>query len=120
MKSHLNEMFLEMIINNILTEKERLFYKKVLNTENNIAGQASTSEQFIERLQESCLYERVAKEYQLTVPKVLEVLKSIEEKIDQSIEEMKSETSLIDCTSLVQSANSQGGKKLKLFYTEGI
>lgn len=120
MKSHLDEMFLEMIINSILTEKERLFYKKVLNTENNIANQVSTSAQFIEHLQESCLYERVAREYQLTVPKVLEVLKSIEEKIDQSIEELKGETSLIDCTSIIQNGTSTDSGKLKLFFTEGI
>lgn len=115
MNRNLNEPLREMIIHHILTEKERLFYKKVLNTEDNIAEQASTAEQFIKSLQSTHLYDHIAREYSLTVPKVLEVLSDIEERIGRRMQEMQGETEWFDCTNMIQSDGTS-----KLFYLEDI
>lgn len=119
MDSYLDKKLLEKVVNRFLSKEERLLYGKVINMENVISERALTPEHFVDLLRAETPHKQVAVEFGLSLPELLEVLKKIEEKIENCIEKINPETRWLDCTNAV-SGTFGTNENRKYFYTEGL
>ncbi|MCT1902408.1 hypothetical protein [Oceanobacillus sojae] len=119
MDSYLDKKLLEKVVSRFLSKEERLLYGKVINMENVISERALTPEHFVDLLRAKIPHKQVAVEFGLSLPELLEVLKKIEEKIENCIEKINLETRWLDCTNAV-SGTFETNEKRKYFYTEGL
>lgn len=119
MDNYLDKKLLEKVISRFLSKEERLLYGKVINMENVISERALTPEHFVDLLRAETPHKQVAVEFNLSLPELLEVLKEIEEKIENRIEKVNTETRWIDCTNAVSDA-FETNENRKYFYTEGL
>lgn len=119
MDSYLDKKLLEKVISRFLSKEERLLYEKVINLENVISEKALTPEHFVDLLRIESPHKQAAAEFNLSLPELLEVLKEIEEKIDNRIEKVNVEARWLDCTNAV-SAAFETNENRKYFYTEGL
>ncbi|GGP12059.1 hypothetical protein [Oceanobacillus neutriphilus] len=119
MDNYLDKKLLDKVISRFLSKEERLLYGKVINMENVISERALTPEHFVDLLRAEAPHKQVAAEFDLSLTELLEILKEIEEKIENRIEKVSTETRWLDCTNVV-SGTFETNENRKYFYTEGL
>ncbi|UOQ44302.1 hypothetical protein MUN89_21045 [Halobacillus salinarum] len=98
-----------------LPKKQKDIYTYVVKIEDEIAEEAATKTEFMNRLQHDNPHELAAEHFGLTLFELLQMMKEIEEEVARQLIPMMEAVEWIDCTDLV-GAKSELKENQKVFF----
>lgn len=115
MNPHMMEILAREVIQSLPTDQKAI-YKYVIQLEDELAKQATTSDEFMALLVKHSPHRQAAKHFNMTFGQLLMTMHSIEDIISEQLEKKTKNAIWIDVTEKVQARKKNKNEKVKYFY----
>jgi len=115
MNGHLMEILARQIVAE-LPEPKRLLYQYIVQVEDSLAEQSTTSDQFMTLLVKHSPHQQAAEHFNRSFEKTIMMMRDIEKEIDEQLNEKLRQAQWIDCTDEVQGKSKLYKEKVAYFH----
>ncbi|MGD6940588.1 hypothetical protein ACQCT6_00945 [Cytobacillus gottheilii] len=115
MNTHLMEILSREIIKS-LPSRQKEIYEYVVNLEDELASQASTSDEFMSLLVKHSPHRQAAEHFNLSFGQLMMTMHKIEDTISMQLEQKMEHAQWLDLTEKVRMQNKNIGDHVKYFY----
>ncbi|NQD67105.1 hypothetical protein HP456_14410 [Bacillus haikouensis] len=118
MNGYLMEILAREIVQSLPQQKKDM-YRYVVRREDELARQASTSDEFMSLLIQHAPHQQAADHFHLSFGKFMTEMREIEKEIDRQLEQKLKQAKWIDCSDIMGSDKSDSLDVLYFYFTAG-